>query len=261
LIHFNALAGEIGGKLTVVFLEDIFQESSPAAAFFPQDAYPYYAEINSVLFEKKRKLAQEKVALFHDVCKRQNINAVLHEREGLPLDELVIESRFADLLMVPCSTSFATFSDSVPPKFVKDVLRRAECPVLVIPSIQKEIKEIIFTYNGGYSSMFAIRQFTSLFKGLPVNKLTVLYVDEKGSGMVKDEHLLTEYLAYHYTSWEIKKLSGEPSFEILNYLMQKPDYLVTLGAYGRSKASELFHHSDAEILLNTFNTYFFITHP
>jgi nucleotide-binding universal stress UspA family protein len=261
LIHFNSIAVEMEGKLTVILLEDIFQNASPAAELLPQDAYPYYAEIDAALFEKRRALVKEKVNIFREICERKNIKAQLHEREGVPLEEIIIESRFADLLIIDCNTSFAKVYDSDPPKFVKDVLRRAECPVLILPSVQKEIQEIILTYSGGYSSMFAIHQFSNLFKNSPTAKITVLYVDEKNSGTVKDENLLKEYLLTHYSTVEIKRLSGDPSLEIMNYLLHKPNSLVTLGAYGRSKTSEFFHHSDAEKLLNTINTYFFITHP
>jgi hypothetical protein len=73
--------------------------------------------------------------------------------------------------------------------------------------------------------------------------------------------LLKEYMRYHYTNWEIKTLTGEASFEINGYLVPKTNYLVTMGAYGRSKISQFFHQSDAKKMLHLLNTNIFITHP
>ena len=261
LIHFNAVAKLIGGKLVVVFLENIVGATFPMVGATPYGAYTYMEEMDEKSMEARRETIREKVKLFHTICEDKKIDARLHKKAGTPLEEIIRESRFADLLMVNNNITFATLFETDPPKFVKDVLSEAQCPVLVLPSEQKEIKELVFTYNGSFSSMYAIRQFTNLFESFTDKKVTVLYVDEHNTDKVHDEHLLREYLQHHYKNWEIKLLTGEPSSAIMTYLMHRNNYLLTLGAYGRSKFSQFFHHSDAEKILHTLNTPVFITHP
>jgi nucleotide-binding universal stress UspA family protein len=263
LIHFDATAKLLGGKLTVMFLENIVGEVLSVAPPFHFEAYPTfsYQEIDWKVLEEKRKIIREKVNLYHTVCRDRNIDANLHEEEGTPLQETIKESRFADLLMINNDATLATLPGTDPLYFVKDVLRDAQCPVLVVPSPQQVINEIVFTYNGTYSSMYAIRQLTSLSKNIANKKVTVLYVDEDNTSHVEEEALLKEYLRHHYSNWEIKILRGDPPLEITSYLLHKPGCLVTMGAYGRSKFSHFFHRSSAETLLHALNVYAFITHP
>jgi nucleotide-binding universal stress UspA family protein len=261
LIHFHDIAKMAGGRLTIVFLENIRVEMLPVANPFPIEAFPVSDTFDLRFLEQRRQLIRNQVNHFHTICSRNNLDVILHEKTGMPLESVIIESRFSDLLLINNHMTFATSYDSDPPKFVRDILREAQCPVLVLPSNQKDIRELLFTYNGSFSSMYAIRQFTCLFQNLFAKKLTVLYVDDRKTGKITEEALLKDYLKYHYNNWEIELLSGEPSFEIMSYLMTRTNSMVTLGAYGRSKFSQFFHHSDAEKILHTINTYFFITHP
>jgi hypothetical protein len=263
LIHFNAIAKLLEGKLSVVFLENVVGEILPLAKTIPYGAYPTfsYGEIDWKSLEERKKLIKDKVKLFYTICQDKNIAADLHEEEGVPLQETIKESRFADLLLINNDTTLTRKSETNPPKFVKDVLRDAQCPVLVLSSQQTEIDELVFAYNGSFSSMYAIRQFSCLAKNITSKKVTVLYVDENDSGKVEEDELLKDYLGHHYNNWEIKLLRGDPPLEIMNYLMHKPGCLITMGAYGRSKFSQFFNESNAEEILHTLNTNVFITHP
>jgi hypothetical protein len=261
LIQYQEIAGSVNGKLVVAFLENVIGEGLPITTAFPYGGYAGYEEINWKNMQERRKFIQEKVELFHSICSNRKIDAVLHQDGGIPLNEVIRESRFADLLIVNNTTTFASLFETDPPKFVKDVLRDAQCPVLVLPSEQKRINEIVLTYNGSFSSMYAIRQFTHLFASMVSKKVVVLYVDEAATGKVKEEALLREYLRLHYKNYQVKILKGEPSFEILNYLMNNPNSIVSLGAYGRSRVSHFFHQSDATKILKTLNIPVFITHP
>jgi hypothetical protein len=261
LVQYQTITNMVNGKLTVAFLENVIGEGLPLTTAFPYGAYAGYEEVNFGKLEERRNFISQKIELFHTICNDKKIDAVLHQDSGIPLEEVIRESRFADLLLINNNTTFSSLFETEPPKFVKDVLREAQCPVLVLPTEQKRIDEIVLTYNGSYSSMYAIRQFTGLFAGMISKKAVVLYVDEHSSSTVTEEKLLREYLRIHYKNYEIKILKGEPSFEILNYLMGNPNSIVSLGAYGRSKLSRFFHQSDATKILKTLNIPVFITHP
>ncbi len=197
----------------------------------------------------------------HHLCDEEQVKVDIRRVGAFPDQEIILESRFSDLLMVGNKTSFAVRGETNPPIFVEEMLVKAECPVLIIPDTLFSVKEIIFSYNGTFSSMFAIREFTQLFSAFADLPVTVVYVAEKNVISIPWEHKLKEYLEWHYSRIDFKTLQGDPSTEFMRLLVNRNDCLVTLGAYGRSKMSRLFRHSDAENILRTTNIPVFITHP
>ncbi len=262
LQHFNSWSIQANGKLVAVFLENIAGEPIEYLGALPSDVAPLYAELNWQHIDDRRKIISEKIKLFDDTCEVLKINASLHEDEKMPLEEIIRESKFADLLLIENNISFNKLFESDPPRFVKEVLRESQCPVLLLPSEKKDVKELFFAYNGTASSMYAIRSFTNLFNDYTNKPVTIMFVDEHKKGIIPDEKLLKEYMQCHYKTWTTTIINGdEPAFELMSFLMNKSNYLVTLGAYGRSNMSQFFRKSDAKKLLTMLNTNIFITHP
>lgn len=258
---FRYFAREAVSPLTVVCLDNIAGGITSAVTMFP-DAYALNYEQISV--EGRAALQWQKnknIRQLHEICDKENIKIDVREAVSYPLEEVVRDSRFADLLLISNSTSFAALSDTNPPRFVKDVLAEAECPVMVLPDVLSPVKEIIFSYNGSYSSMYAIRQFTLLFPGFSDMPVTVIYVAENSRSGMPCEKMLRDYLAVHYNKVEFKVMAGEPATEFLALLIERNDCIVTYGAFGRSGVSRFFHRSDAESVLRTTNIPIFISHP
>ncbi|MEI3797102.1 Universal stress protein family protein [Chitinophaga ginsengisegetis] len=258
---FKYIAREAESPLTVVCLDDIVSELTPMGTMYPGGyAYNYEqitAESRAALeFQRDKNLKQ-----LHEICDGSNVDIKVRETAGVPAEKVVEESRFADLLLIGNSTSFATLYDTDPPRFVKDLLAEAECPVMVLPEVMSPVKEIIFSYNGTFSSMYAIRQFTELFPGYADMPVKVVYVAENNNKVMPWEPQLREYLDMHYDTVEYIILNGEPATEFLALLIHRKDCIVTYGAYGRSGVSRFFHRSDADNILRTVNIPVFITHP
>jgi hypothetical protein len=176
------------------------------------------------------------------------------------LENMMVESRFSDLILVSASLSFNPGDTTVPSDFVLEFLPKTQCPVLVMPDDLQEIKEIFFTYNGKYSAVYAIRQFTYLFpqlKDIPVTVLTVL--ESKEDIPYKEE--LKQLLYKHYNNITFKILSGDTESALLIELLPKKNAIVTFGAFGRSKLSRFFKRSGADNILHIINIPLFITHP
>lgn len=176
------------------------------------------------------------------------------------VDNLADLSRFADLIMVNTSLALSPGDDHNPTDFVMSLLPKMQCPVLLLPDDQQEIKELIFTYNGGYSSMYSIRQFAQLFPGFRNLPVTILYVEENEHS-IPYERELKNWLAAHYDNYSFKLLRGEPSSALMTELMWRKNVLVTFGAFGRSKLSRFFKGSNAEGVLQVIDIPVFITHP
>lgn len=189
-----------------------------------------------------------------------NISLVIHDGSGDAGNDIIVESRFSDLIIVKSTMSF-NFSDTDSPSdFLLHILPKVECPVLILPQDVQTINEIVFTYNGNYSSIYAIRQFTYLFPQLSKVPVTILYVPEE-EGEIKHQQQLKELLYQHYENISFKILQGEPGEAIQNELVTINNAVATFGALGRNKLSYFFKKSAAINILNKLHIPLFITHP
>lgn len=258
---FRYFMKEANSRLSVICLDSLNNESISLYSIMPE-AYVFSDE--RVTAETRASLKWQwdrAMCRLHELCDGNEIKIMVREAGGFPDQEVIQESRFADLLLISNGTSFSIMQDSNPTIFVKEVLARAECPVLVMPDVLTPIKEIIFSYNGTFSSMYAIRQFTQLFPGFSDIPVKVVYVAEKENKDIPWKEKLKEYLEMYYSRIEYMVMNGEPATEFLALLLHRTDCIVTYGAYGRSGISRFFHRSDAESVLRTTNIPVFITHP
>lgn len=261
LISFQYIARKAKGDIKAIFLENVIAQDIYLANAYPEGGGFNYEEIYDEILEEREKQRKENVERFHRYCDNSEIKVTLQEATGAPVTEVTDESRFADLLLINNNTSFAVLRDTNPPRFVKDILVEAQCPVLVMPEKISAIKAILFAYNGSLSSMYAIKQFTQLFPDLAHLPVNVVYVEEKGNNTMPQEKQLKEYLEHHYKNVTYTVLAGDPTAVFLTLLMHRRDCIVTYGAYGRSRLSRFFRNSEADSILRTINAPVFITHP
>lgn len=260
LRSYKYIADKARGTLTILFLENIAGEAIQYATL-ESGALDYEAIFAESMKERKEKSLENKKRL-QDFCRDSGMDVIIRELPGVPLAEALEESRFADLLLVRCDTTFSVIKDTNPTRFVKDLLVEAQCPVMVMPETTHYVREIFFSYNGTFSSTFAIRQFTNLFGDtmgeIPVK---VVYITEENEKKIPYGKLIKEYLNHHYEEVTYHSLEGKPAAELLALTLHNTNGIITLGAYGRSRTSRFFHHSDADAILRTANIPIFITHP
>lgn len=258
---FRYFAREQDARLTIMCLDNFSAEMEPMISMAPECYAINYAQITA---EGRAALEWERTANIRklkDACAEGGICLRIVETNGYPVQEIVKESRFADLLLLSADTSFGILTDGVPTRFVKETLATAECPVMVLPAELSSIREIVFSYNGTFSSTYAIRTFTALFPESCNIPVKLLYVEEKNNHRIPNEDKIISYLSLHYDQVSTEVLTGDPASAFLAYLIRRNDCLVTYGAYGRSAMSRFFHRSDAENVLRTVNIPIFITHP
>jgi nucleotide-binding universal stress UspA family protein len=264
--HFNKeqlgfplyISGLAKGDLTVLFLENLTQVYVPFSKYGHMARYELSNDQNTAI---KKEIIENNINVFVQACDEKNIPAVYLRARGFPVDETIEASRFADLLLIAPSLSFEPGDKDIPTRFAEEVLSSAQSPVMVMPHAMQEIKELFFTYNGGYSSVYAIRQFTLLFPLLRNRKAIVLYVAENDDEVIAHKQYIKEYLLSHYEQVEFKTMTGNPSATILSHLYKQRDCLVTFGAYGRNRFSQFFKKSKAEGILKSLDMPVFITHP
>jgi len=255
------MAGILKGNLTIIMLEEINSITPLMAPDFAAGVPGRYYEIVIKAAEEKSKVVKENTEALRKACLTRGLTCAIHNDKGFAAEEVILESRFADLVLLGKELSFPFLFDTEPSEFVKNVLSNAQCPVLVIPEDMSVVKGVIFTYNGTFSSMYAIKAFADIFPDLVAKDATVVYVCEKGHDTIPHEKLLKEYLDSYNKNIIYKIFSGKADTVLQTYLEQKQDHITTFGAYGRSRLSRFFNSSSAENILRIMKGPLFITHP
>lgn len=232
------------------------------------DCACYLAELSrsalTAIFVHSEKDQQDKIGeniiAFEQACKQKSIRWYTHPQYICRTEELIIESRFADLLIVNAESTLDGSPDAPPTNFVKDVLSRSECPVVVAPLTFTGIEEILFAYDGTAAAVYAIKQFSYLFPKLSDTKLIFLQVEDQGASEIINHDKIGEFLKMHYSAIGYKLLHGSASQELFSYLIGKKNVFVITGAYGRKMISAFFKESTADLLLKGANHPIFIAH-
>jgi len=249
-------------KVTGVFLENPVPVGLPILKQLQKISSADWGEEENTEAYKtnQEELVENNINHFKHGCICRDVNYTLHRDRGVPVNELVEESRFADILVTDAAISFHKQYEGIPSEFVKDVLKKAECPVIIAPESFGPINEIVFTYNGSPSSVFAIKQFTYLFPQLYNTKATIIKVTETGEWQGTDKHKLTEWLKDHYTDLHFEALKGNSYTKLFDYLFKKKNMILVMGAYGRNAISEFIKPNPADLLIKTVTQPIFIAH-
>lgn len=248
-------------KLTGVFLEHNAQPLQPVAGAEQSNAYmdwvlgpqPCEQQINPGHIEKS-------IFHFQQGCIQREVNYMFHRGHGLPAQQMISESRFADIIVTGAETSFNKHYEGCPTTFVRDLLKKAECPVIIAPENFEGVDEIIFTYNGTSSAMFAMKQFTYLFPELYNKNVHIVQINETGQWPAHDRSQLKIWLKQHYINFTFEAIKGEAGAELFSYILNRKNIFLVMGAYGRNFLSQFFYPSQADHLIQIVTQPIFIAH-
>ncbi len=248
-------------KITGIFLENIVAQHEFALKEIPGAPYrEWHADERSSEYRTRAEAIEKNITLFKQKCTGEKITCRVHRDRGVPADELIEESRFADLVVVDAETSFNKRYEGSPTEFVKDILQKAECPVVIAPESFDGINEVVFTYNDSASSVFAIKQFTYLLPQLHEIKVSIIQVNESGKWEDRDKYIFSEWLKDHYGNLHFEALKGDTNTVLFDYLLRRKNIFLVMGAYGRNTLSQFFKHSRAELLIKGTSQPIFIAH-
>ena len=246
-------------KVTGVFLENQEMELRSSEAI--QEMAVCSPVPGVPLNVQKQLYRDENISLFKNICESNGVNCEVHKNQGMPVAEVLMESRYADLLVVDAATSFSWKSEGTPTAFVKEVLEKSECPVIIAPSAFDGIDEVVFTYNGSSSSMFAMKQFAHLFPALSHIKVTVLSITESGKQIKGNKARLEEWLNAHYENAEVLVIEdANVRRRLMEYMFGKENVFIVMGAYGRSLISKVVIPNPADPLIELVSQPIFIAH-
>jgi hypothetical protein len=246
-------------KITGVFLDNLSIEERPLLKKVLANADNAEGEELSEP-KDKMELIEKNISFFEEGCINREVNYRLYLDGGNPAGKLIEESRFADLLVLDAAMSFHKHYEGIPTEFAREVLKKAECPVIIAPESFDAIDEIIFSYDSSSSSLFAIKQFTYLFSQLKDKKVTLLQVNESGEWQGEDKNKFKEWLREYYTGLQFVALKGKSEIVLFDYLFNRKNIFLVMGAYGRTTISQFLKHSHADLLMNTITQPIFIAH-
>ncbi|RYF87541.1 MAG: hypothetical protein EON98_00210 [Chitinophagaceae bacterium] len=252
------IAALTGSKLTGLFVENLYYHS-PVSSMGEK---PYFQAVQqeeggSVVTTDTDQV----VRLFVAECSLHQVAAETYIDKGEPIQEVIYESRFADLLIVDPKINFYDRVEQLPSHFTKEILSSAECPVLLAPDKSIDIEEIVFCYDGSPSSVFALKQFTYLLPQLKNKKAILLEVNSSGKEEFNEDHRrIMNWLRAHYESVSYQGLKGTAKDELFIWFFMKTNKLAVMGSYGRTALSKFFKHSTADTLIRTIDLPIFITH-
>jgi nucleotide-binding universal stress UspA family protein len=255
------LANLSGSTLTGVFLENLIFEP----AYLSNDKHN--AGFNTIIEssnlpenDDRKKACSDSIIQFKDACVVRETPCKVHRDRGLPYNHLMMETRFADLLVVDAGLNFDNEDGESSGDLIERILAHAECPVIVAPGAHIAVDELCFTYNGSASSVYAIKQFAYLFPQLRDMKVTVLEIRD-AAGQVTEQFRVNEWLKDHFSNVNYHVVeSDDEGSALLKMTLVKQNCLFVLGAFGRSGISNFFKGSRANRLVRITNEPLFITH-
>lgn len=250
-------------RLTAVFVEKHLADKSPALkAVLGMPYVETILESDLPGYAEHQEMQALYVETFKKICEDRGVRCGISQDLNSPLDGLIQESRFADLLIISRDTSLEHKTGQSPSDFVKDVTAKSECPVIIAPVTFTEIEEILLAYDESRSSAFAIKQFSYLFPEMDELKLTMLHVSESESEDATEvqREKLSHWLSAHFNYAAFKTVSGKAGRELYKCLYNKKRTLVIMGSYGRSPFSTLLSPSTADLLLENLDLPFFFAH-
>lgn len=205
-------------------------------------------------------LVNKNISLFKEACIAEGIEFRIHKDTDLmAISSLIEETRFADALIISSDLFYANISKQQPNFYLEEVLKRAECPVMLIPENYEEPEQVVLAYDGNESSVFAIKQFAYLFPEL-AKKETILLSIVQHEDEMPEYSLVTELVASHYPDLKIETLHLKQKKDFAVWLSNKPNSVVVMGAFARSALSQLFKKSFANDVIHDIKMPIFISH-
>ena len=254
------LAKQTGTHLVGVFMDDPTYTSYKIYELIVKQE----VSVNQLnKFEAKDKATREAAAMdFEKACRKAGVQFSVHHDRKIAIQELKHESIYSDLLIIDSKETLTHYEEKLPTRFIRDLLSDAQCPVIVLPQKYTPIQKIVLLYDGGPSSVHAIKMFSYLMPQLKSLDTEVISVNrEKTTLHLTDNKLMKEFMKRHYPDAKYTVMKGWAEDEIVKHLKkQKEDIMVVLGAYRRGAVSRWFRESMADILMNEVKYPLFIAH-
>lgn len=173
------------------------------------------------------------------------------------IKELITESQYADLLVIRNQNYYADCTYYGQHKPIYEVLKKAGCPIMVIPDKLSEIQQIILMYDGTLSSLSVIKHLkmvlSPIYRSLPI---TVLIPCSKASTFpANEEKMLIEYLKLHFKDLGVHKIC-EDSAHTIHFAVDPHKNILFVNNYPDQSPPTFMREEIEKLKLAQDNVYF-----
>lgn len=210
---------------------------------------------------RERDIVASHKAEFARRCENEYLpfDVEANEREW-DKDLLIKESRFADLILISAEFFYEDSDGNQPNAYLRDALRAAECPVLVVPENFEKVEHLFMAYDGSRESMYAIKQFTYLFPHLTELPAELVYIREEESDDFPDIEKLRIFAQLKLDCMSFTKLHFRAEDFFSTWIVNKKNGLLVSGSFGRSSLSYKIRPGFAEKVIGQHALPVFIAH-
>jgi len=195
-------------------------------------------------------------------CIDHGIKLSIHsDRFDFALPAIRKEARFADLLVISAIHFFDIINTRQPNAYMREILHGAECPMILLPEKPGLPGDIILTYDGTASSVYAIKQFAYLFPELASVRTSLIYLREKKDSPFPNRQFIEELALQHFKNFRILDLGIRPEDFFDTWISAQHRPWLVAGSYGRSDLSRFFTGSFISNLIRKHKIPLFIAHP
>ena len=210
--------------------------------------------------DEETEVIQKNIDHFKELCEKNNIEYRVHKDVfDFALPEFRKETRFADVAILSGELFYKGVMDGHQFDYIKQAVRYAECPVLVVPENYQFPDNNILAYDGSAEAVYAIRQFAYIFPELASNQTLLVYADEGNKDFPAKDHI-TELAARHFPSLSFYKLELDARRYFSTWINDRQGALLVTGSFGRSGISELFRQSFISTVIREHKVPVFIAH-
>ena len=242
--------------LTGVFL--------PRENMFDASLYYFAGAAAPVLYDTTDDsvaISNEAVVQFRKRCIGNGIDFRIHDEcFGDVTAILKKETRFADMLLFSNDAFYRNLDADIYAEYTDDTLNRAECAVIIVPDHFSKPDNIILAYDGGRSSVAAIKQFANLFPEMTSLPTLLVYADEHPQNDFPDKDYIIELVSRHFSDLTIQQLEINPKKYFATWLMNKKNSLLVTGAHNRSNLSMFMRRSFISDIVKDHLLPVFISH-
>jgi hypothetical protein len=203
---------------------------------------------------------KENIRRFESYCQKHGIEYRIHKIFfDFAIPELKKETRFADLLVISSEKFYEQAGAENPNEYLQETLHGVECPVILVPEKFDFPKNNILSYDGGESSVYAIKQFAYLLPELTGNETVLVYANENAEEFPEQANI-EELAARHFPDLILLRPEASPKKLFSEWLVEKNGAIVVSGAFGRSGISRSFRKSFATGAISEHRLPIFIAH-
>ncbi len=215
----------------------------------------------SKFLKEERENINANIKIFNDKCSKEGVAHKVHLDEAAPIEGLIHESAYADLIIMDSKMNISDLLPDNPSSTLRDILVDAHCPIMIVPGSYQEIKNIILSYDGSHSSAFAIRMFNYVFPEWSDYKTFLVSINDTKGNHLKENTNIRELMARHYDNVTYEIMRGDVSKEMKKFMKYNySNSIVVMGAYGRNALSRLWRQSLANMIIKDIKVPVFISH-